>query len=82
MHEWARTWEHNRFEMLDFREQGDAALVTARWHLAAPGSGEGVPVQDFSIVLFWGSPEHQQPTRMAAFFDHEEAERVAAGGTG
>jgi ketosteroid isomerase-like protein len=82
MREWARIWENNRFEILDFSEHGDAALIRSRWHLGAPRSGEEVPVQDFTVVLWWEGPEAARPSRMAAFFDHEQALRAAAGGTG
>ncbi|MGA8804783.1 MAG: hypothetical protein WB866_08840 [Solirubrobacterales bacterium] len=27
MREWARTWQDNRFEMLDFTDHGDAGLI-------------------------------------------------------
>ncbi len=48
MREWARTWQDNRFEMLDFTDHGDAGLIKSRWHLAAPGSGGQIPVADFT----------------------------------
>jgi hypothetical protein len=51
MCDWVRTWKDNRFELLDYTEIGDASLVRSRWHLAAPDSGEGVPVQDFTIIV-------------------------------
>ena len=43
MREWARTWQDNRFEMLDFTDHGDAGLIKSRWHLAAPGSEARYP---------------------------------------
>jgi hypothetical protein len=48
MREWARTWQDNRFEMLDFTDHGDAGLIKSRWHLAAPSSGGQIPVADFT----------------------------------
>jgi hypothetical protein len=82
MRSWARTWENNRFEMLEFSNQGDASLIRSRWHLAAPRSGEEVPVQDFTLVVWWDGPDPARPTRMAAFFEHEEALAKASGATG
>jgi ketosteroid isomerase-like protein len=80
--EWARTWGRSRFEALGFDERGDVVLVASRWHLAAPESREGVPVQDYTTVLWWDDPGRDAPTRMAAFFDRGAAERAAAGDTG
>jgi ketosteroid isomerase-like protein len=80
--EWARTWKDSRFEMLRYEERGDVALIDSRWHLAAPESGEGVPVQDYTTVLWWDDPDREGPSRMAAFFDRGEAERVASDDTG
>jgi ketosteroid isomerase-like protein len=82
MRDWARTWENNRFEMLDFTEHGDASLIGSRWHLAAPRSGEEVPVQDFTLVIWFAGPDAERPHRMAAFFDRAQALEVAKRGTG
>jgi ketosteroid isomerase-like protein len=82
MRAWARTWEDNQFEMLEFSEHGDASLLRSRWHLAAPRSGGDVPVQDFTIVLWWDGPDPSRPSRMAAFYEHEQALAKARGGTG
>jgi hypothetical protein len=82
MHQWAKTWKDNSFEMLGWEEIGDAGLIRSRWHLEAPGTGDQVPVQDFTIVVFWDGPEAVKPHRMAAFFDHEQAVEVAKRGTG
>jgi ketosteroid isomerase-like protein len=82
MRDWARTWENNRFEMLDFTEHGDVSLIGSRWHLAAPHSGEEVPVQDFTLVIWWQGPDAESPHRMAAFFDREQALQLAQEGTG
>jgi SnoaL-like protein len=81
MRAWSRTWEDNRFEMLEFSDQGDASLLRSRWHLAAPRSGEAVPVADFTLVVWWDGLE-DRPTRMAAFFQHEEAVATARNDTG
>jgi len=82
MREWARTWQDNRFEMLDFTDHGDAGLIKSRWHLAAPGSGGQIPVADFTLVVFWEGPDAARPNRMASFFDHEQALRLAEEETG
>lgn len=82
MRAWTRTWENNRFEMLEYREEGKASLGPSRWHLAAPRSGEDVPVADFTIVIWWDRPDAERPTRMAAFFQHEEALAAARTGIG
>jgi hypothetical protein len=79
--EWARTWEDNRLEVLEVSEHGRAVLAESRWHLAAPQSGETVPVSDFSVVL-WFDRDDERPTRMAAFFDRERALEAAQKGTG
>jgi ketosteroid isomerase-like protein len=73
MRDWVRTWKDNRFELLDYSEIGDASLCRSRWHLAAPVSGEGVPVQDFTVIVWWDSPNSDLPSGMSAFFEHEEA---------
>jgi ketosteroid isomerase-like protein len=77
--DWMRTWKDNRFEILDFDERGDVGLMRSRWHLAAPESGGEVPVADFTMVIWWEEPEAVKPHRIAAFFDHDEAEKAAAG---
>jgi ketosteroid isomerase-like protein len=82
MRAWTRTWEDNRFEMLEYSEEGNASLGRSRWHLSAPRSGEEVPVADFTIVIWWDDPDAERPTRMAAFFQHEEALAAARGGIG
>ena len=58
-------------------ENGDAGLIKSRWHLAAPGSGGQIPVADFTLVVFWEGPDAARPNRMASFFDHEQALRLA-----
>lgn len=78
--EWFRTWQDNRLEVLGITEQGRAVVMESRWHLAAPQSEEAIPVSDFSVV-FWFDRDNQ-PTRMAAFFDRDEAVEAAAEGAG
>jgi len=73
MRAWMKTWKDNQFELLDYSEIGDASVGRSRWHLAAPDSGEGVPVQDFTIIIWWDGLDPDQPSGMAAFFKHEEA---------
>ena len=62
------------------RPIGDARLMPVA--LASRGAGlrRGVPVQDFTLVVWWDGPE-PEPQRMAAFFDPEQRSR-AAGSTG
>jgi ketosteroid isomerase-like protein len=81
MREWARTWHDNRFEVIGIEERGRALLLESRWHLAAPQTGGEVPVSDFIVVL-WFDRGDDQPTRMAAFFDREQALAAAEDGTG
>ena len=66
----------------DFEFTGDAGLIKSRWHLAAPGSGGQIPVADFTLVVFWEGPDAARPNRMASFFDHEQALRLAEEETG
>ncbi len=73
MRAWVNIWKDNRFEMLDYSEIGEASLARSRWHLAAPESGEGVPVGDFTIIVWWDGPDPDRPAGMSAFFQHEEA---------
>jgi ketosteroid isomerase-like protein len=81
MRGWARTWQDSRLEVLGISERGRAVLVESRWHLAAPQSGEAIPVSDFNVVI-WFDRGDAQPTRMAAFFDRQLALAAAEGGTG
>ncbi len=69
LRQWARTWDDNRFEMLELSDHGEASLLRSRWHLAAPESGEGVPVGDFTLVLWWDGPDPERPRRMEAYFE-------------
>ena len=81
MREWFRTWEGNRLEVLDMGEDGGAATMHCRWHLAArEGQGE-IPVDDFTLV-WWFEGEEDRPVRMAAFFDRDRALAAAEGRTG
>jgi hypothetical protein len=82
MRSWVGMWTDNQFEMLEYTEIGDASLGRSRWHLAAPESGGAVPVQDFTIVLWWDGPDPDRPSGMAAFFQHEEALAAVAERTG
>ena len=76
---WIATWQENRFEMLDASEVDQALVVRGRWHLAAKGSGDEVPLADFSIVLLFDGEAAELPHRMAVFFDEEEALAMAKG---
>ena len=79
--DWIGTWEENRFEMEEATEIDQALLVRGRWHLASKGSGETVPLADFTVVYLFPE-EGNRPHRMAIFFDHDEAIAMARGGTG
>src|SRR5215217_4889441 len=72
MSEWARTWQDNDLEILAISEHSRTVLIESRWHLAAPQTGGEIPVSDFSVVL-WFDRDENQATRMAAFFDHQQA---------
>ncbi len=73
MRDWAETWQNNELEILGSAEHGRAVILDCRWHLAAPQSGDAIPVSDFSLVLWFDRDEDDLPTRMAAFFDRERA---------
>jgi len=79
MRDWAGTWENSRLEILEITEHGRAVVLESRWHLAAPQSGEAIPVSDFNVVLWFEGSQDDQPTRMAAFFDRDRALEAAAG---
>jgi ketosteroid isomerase-like protein len=80
--EWAQSWQDAKLEFLGFTEYGQTVVADSRWHLAAPQSGEAVPVNDFSLVFRFDRSADDRPTAMAAFFDRERAIEVARGGTG
>jgi ketosteroid isomerase-like protein len=73
MQDWAETWQDNELEILGSAEHGRAVILDCRWHLAAPQSGDEIPVSDFSMVLWFDRDGDDLPTRMAAFFDRERA---------
>jgi SnoaL-like domain len=80
LREWQGTWQGNRFEALGISDHGPAVTVDSRWHLAAKGIGEEIPVSDFTLVIWFD--EEDRPLRMAAFFDRELALKEARGATG
>lgn len=80
MHDWVATWRENRFELLGIEEVSDSVLITGRWHLITHQTGAEVPLQDFTLVLFF-EEGHERARRMSAYFDPEKA-RDAARGTG
>jgi hypothetical protein len=65
---------------LGITDHGPAVTVDSRWHLIATGKGQEVPVQDFTIVVWFDAQD--RPLRMAAFFDRERALEEARGQTG
>jgi hypothetical protein len=79
MRDWIATWQENRFEMFEATEVGQGLLVRGRWHLASKGSGESVPLADFTVVYLFSEEEGNQPDRMAVFFDHDQAIAMARG---
>lgn len=79
LHEWKGTWAGNRYELLGITDHGAAAMLDSRWHLAAKGTGDEIPVQDFALVLWF---DDDRPLGMAAFFDRERALEAATAGTG
>jgi hypothetical protein len=80
LRDWQGTWEGNRLEVLGITDHGPAVTLDSRWHLVATGKGEEVPVQDFTIVVWFDDDD--QPLGMAAFFDRERALEEAQRGTG
>ena len=82
MRDWISTWLENRFELLGVELLGDALMMRGRWHLATRQSGGEVPLQDFTLVLFYDDDDAQRPGRMSAYFDHRQAREAARAGTG
>jgi hypothetical protein len=82
MHDWISTWQENRFEMLEMTELPHAILLDGRWHLATRGSGDEVPLADFSVAVIFSDETSDRPHRMAVFFDRDRALELAGGGTG
>ena len=80
LHDWKETWEGNRLEVLGITDHGPAVTLDSRWHLVATGKGEEVPVQDFTIVIWFSDDD--RPLGMAAFFDRERAVEEAKRMTG
>jgi hypothetical protein len=56
--------------------------MRGRWHLATRQTGGEVPLEDFTLVLFYDEEDDERPARMAAFFDPEQAREAAQRGTG
>jgi hypothetical protein len=71
LQEWKGTWEGNRYEMLGITDHGPAVTLDSRWHLIATGQGQEVPVQDFTLVVWFDDDD--RPVGMAGFFDRERA---------
>lgn len=78
--EWQETWEGNRLEVLEITDHGPAVTLDSRWHLLATGRGEEIPVQGFTIVVWFDDDD--RPLAMAAFFDRARALEEATGRTG
>jgi ketosteroid isomerase-like protein len=81
MYGWIATWRENRLELLGIQEVADTILIRGRWHLVTHHTGGQVPLEDFTLVLFFDDG-HEQARRMVAFFDHEKAVEAAEAGTG
>jgi hypothetical protein len=82
MRDWISTWRENRFEMLGVEEVQGAILMRGRWHLAMRQTGGEVPLNDFTLVLFYADDAAERPSRMAAYFDPEQAREAARSDTG
>ena len=80
MRDWVATWRENRFELLGIEEIAGSVLITGRWHLITHQTGAEVPLQDFTLVLFF-EVGHERARGMAAYFDPDQA-RDAARATG
>jgi hypothetical protein len=80
LREWQGTWEGNRLEVLGVTDHGTAVTIDSRWHLVATGRGEEVPVQDFTLVIWFDGED--RPLGMAAFFDRDRALEEAGRRTG
>jgi hypothetical protein len=80
LHEWKGTWEGNRYEVLGTTDHGPAITLDSRWHLAAKGSGDEIPVQDFTLVMWFDRKD--RPLGMAGFFDRARAVEEARKGAG
>ena len=81
IHGWIATWRENRVEVLGIEEIADSVLIRARWHLITHQTGGEVPLEDFTLVLFFDD-DNEQARRMVAFFDHEKAVEAAESATG
>ena len=82
LREWVRSWEDTNLEFLGFTEHGPAIVAESRFHLAARRSGGAVPAGDFSLVFWFDRKGDDRPTRMAAFYDREQATAAAQKSTG
>jgi ketosteroid isomerase-like protein len=82
MYEWALSWQDSKLEFLGFTEYERTVVADSRWHLAAPQSGDAVPVSDFSLVFRFDRGREDRPTAMFAFFDRDRAHREAQEVTG
>jgi hypothetical protein len=80
---WVELWNSGDVERwLD--ETGPDFEFTPDPSFPDAGSYRGEELRDWihEWARIWGSPEQEQPTRMAAFFDRDQAELVASAGTG
>ncbi len=69
--------EDARLEPLDFRVNGDKALVRTR--AMGRGAGSGIEI-DAVVCAVWTLDDHGLVTRGQAFYPHEEAEALEAAG--
>ncbi len=70
-------FEEQRIEPLDFRVQGNKALV--RQHAQARGAGSGIEL-DIENWTIWTFDDDLLVTRLESFLPHEESEALGAAG--
>jgi hypothetical protein len=67
---WDTAWEVAILEVLDVHEEGSAVLARCRWRVKGAASGVEVPLEEFTMILWFVGEE---PVRGKAFFDNEKA---------
>src|SRR5262249_23199879 len=71
--EWFDTWEGNRLEVLGMENHRNASTIECRWHLSARETQDELPIDDFTLVVWFEEGDAGRPVRIAAFFDREKA---------
>jgi hypothetical protein len=80
--EWNETWAGSRLEILDMTDHPHASTMDCRWHLSLPQTHDEIPVDDFTLVVWFAPERPDRPTRSATFFDRERALEEATERTG